>query len=575
VKISIPVEYFDFWKYMKTQKQGTVLSLPIYNFPGWEYYNWGYQGAGFIWFGLNQPILNRDFDRWSVVNEQAFREFHYSIYSRNKEYLKSTLRKFNIKYIVWDKNIISPSLKNRNQIIYKNEIKRLLDDLLSDKFIKKAIVIGNIEIYELQSKNIQSIGYINSSVYPNYKWSNFDYAYLNQNNYVSQKSGLNNVFYPFRDIINTSERINKDVFEIDENNKTYSVKLSDITKVIKVPDILTKEKVFYSDLYISKLSNTEYKLILKPLLFKGLNDNYEAKIQIAQNKDPISLDFNGNIFNFNRESLILGDLTYLGQVFINTKQDNFANNDKISLQQINASKGLADNILVSKFTYKSISISPKIIYMNNKQRPNIRYIKNGDFITIESRKTYSGFNIDLNFLPHNLGYLLIIKSSNLSGLPLRLCVKNIYSNLCSVYDELSKFNSFNDDVFVIPPSDDGIGYSISFNNISYANFKTKNAIKNISLIPIPYNYLASLYSETENSIREKVLRLNQTYHDGWNAYINNKKIENHILVNNWANGWILDDTKGDIKIVFWPQYLEYLGFFLVLLAFIWILFRKD
>jgi hypothetical protein len=38
---------------MKTQEDGAILPLPIYDFAGWQYYQWGYQGAGFILFGLN------------------------------------------------------------------------------------------------------------------------------------------------------------------------------------------------------------------------------------------------------------------------------------------------------------------------------------------------------------------------------------------------------------------------------------------------------------------------------------------------------------------------------------------
>jgi len=579
MRINIPNEYFEFWDYMNKKESGTILSLPIYNFPGWEYYNWGYQGSGFIWFGLKQPILNRDFDRWSVSNEQAFREFHYSIYSRNKEYLKSNLNKFNIRYILWDKNIISPTLKNRDQIVYKNEIRLILKDLEKEKFIKKLRIIGNLDIYELKNKDIYSIENINRTVWPSYKWSNFDYAYFNQGNYFTQKIVQNNnIVYPFRDILNSSDRIKKDIVDIDMENKTYSIKIpsSYIYNTLNAPDIFEREQAFFSDLFITQVAGNEYQIVLKPLLFKDINDYFEYSVMFPGNQSTVSFVLNGTAFSFEKNSLIQNSMTYLGQVFVFTNQDNYLNNNKIVFNKITDQKDKTINSLISKFTYKSLSINPKLIYLNNVHRIGIKYDRRNNLINIESKNFQTGVNVNIDSLPHNLGYILIVKSANLSGLPLRICFKNIYSNLCSVYDELSKYSMFNDDIFIVPPSDEGVGYTISFDNISYSDFKSINQLKNISIIPIPYNYLSSIYLENNKKVDTRLIKLDQSYHEGWSAYLNNKKIKEHVLVNNWANGWLFDNNaKGELKMVFWPQYLEYLGFFLLISTFIWIILKRS
>lgn len=119
MKIMIPREYFELWNYMKTQKDGVVLPLPVYSYSGWQYYNFGYQGAGFIWFGLKQPILDRDFDRWNNKNEQAYNEFHNAIYSQNALQLSAVMQKYNIQYILWDQNILSPEEKNQEQQLFQ------------------------------------------------------------------------------------------------------------------------------------------------------------------------------------------------------------------------------------------------------------------------------------------------------------------------------------------------------------------------------------------------------------------------------------------------------------------------
>ncbi|MBI4130556.1 hypothetical protein HY468_04520, partial [Candidatus Roizmanbacteria bacterium] len=64
-----------------------------------------------------------------------------------------------------------------------------------------------------------------------------------------------------------------------------------------------------------------------------------------------------------------------------------------------------------------------------------------------------------------------------------------------------------------------------------------------------------------------------------------KQLTEHVLVNNWANGWVLpseetqnsklkiqnETTEQTVKIIFWPQYLEYIGFGLLILSFLYLL----
>ena len=75
------------------------------------------------------------------------------------------------------------------------------------------------------------------------------------------------------------------------------------------------------------------------------------------------------------------------------------------------------------------------------------------------------------------------------------------------------------------------------------------------------------------------LILSQSYSPGWVAFSNGKLL-NHVLVNNWANGWKLvasdqwlvnSEKKSIVTIIFWPQYLEFVGFGLMIIAFIYIL----
>ena len=86
------------------------------------------------------------------------------------------------------------------------------------------------------------------------------------------------------------------------------------------------------------------------------------------------------------------------------------------------------------------------------------------------------------------------------------------------------------------------------------------------------------------------LVLNQAFEKGWVAIGAGK----HVLVNNWANGWVLDkktirqkDDKMDsvltvlpsesltVSIIFWPQLLQFLGFALLPIPFLGLLKRNP
>jgi hypothetical protein len=52
------------------------------------------------------------------------------------------------------------------------------------------------------------------------------------------------------------------------------------------------------------------------------------------------------------------------------------------------------------------------------------------------------------------------------------------------------------------------------------------------------------------------------------------EVKNHVLVNNWENGWILSNKEqSNLVIVYLPQYLEYLGFIILLLPIIVVFLR--
>lgn len=114
MKITIPTRYFDMFRWFSSQpKNRRVAILPIHSFWNWTYYDWGYQGAGFLQFGIPQPILDRDYDRWNPYNEQYAREMAYAVYSRSPQTIALVAKKYAVRYVLFDASMIAPG-ENKN-----------------------------------------------------------------------------------------------------------------------------------------------------------------------------------------------------------------------------------------------------------------------------------------------------------------------------------------------------------------------------------------------------------------------------------------------------------------------------
>jgi hypothetical protein len=61
-------------------------------------------------------------------------------------------------------------------------------------------------------------------------------------------------------------------------------------------------------------------------------------------------------------------------------------------------------------------------------------------------------------------------------------------------------------------------------------------------------------------------------------FLGGRELKNHVLINNWENGWILNsklDNNSKIIIVYLPQYLEFAGFMAIFIAVALILRLKN
>jgi hypothetical protein len=201
-------------------------------------------------------------------------------------------------------------------------------------------------------------------------------------------------------------------------------------------------------------------------------------------------------------------------------------------------------------------------------------VKSGDSVIYKSSNLKSV--CDSFWFPnvsHNSGLVLEVESKNISGSPLRMCLTNEFSKRCDIYEELPGSREKTKSFYLVPPMGPGFGYTVNFSNITFGDETSSNELSYLSLTRIPYDYIKSLHRDPGNSLvnDKKLLVYNQAYEKGWIALCGYKICRaKHVIVNNWSNGWFFDKSfdVSQVRVVFWPQLLEYLGMILCAGSFI-------
>jgi hypothetical protein len=192
----IPQDYFSLFSYLKTKPLGRIANLPQPTYWGWTYARWGLTGSGFLWYGIEQPIMDRAFDVWSAQNENYYWELSRALYSKNAAAVESVLNKYDVSYVLLDENIISPS---NNRALFIEETKTILGDIGD---IREIWERGKLTLYEVkstQSNNFITLTGQLPTVSPTYGRTDNDVAYAELGDYVAKVEQTTSV-YPFRSL---------------------------------------------------------------------------------------------------------------------------------------------------------------------------------------------------------------------------------------------------------------------------------------------------------------------------------------------------------------------------------------
>ncbi|MBI4058694.1 hypothetical protein HY404_00485 [Candidatus Microgenomates bacterium] len=570
-RVSIPNEYFQLADFFKKENPNTrIANFPQHTFWSWNFYQWGYSGSGFLWYGIEQPILDRAFDPWSSQNENYYWEASYAVYSKNLNLLENVLEKYQINWILIDENIINPSAP---KALFNDELESMLAGY--DK-VSLVQTLGKLKVYQVNLntpvKNYLYLGQNLPNVGPTYKWNNYDQAFIDNGHYVSDsniQALSSNLYYPFRSLFTGKRQMDRE-FTVEDHGDYFLFKKTlpqgfenyflDVSK-INPQDLMWVDP---NDLSISHS-------LLQDVYFDGR--------QISIRVPKVTGYFSAEINPVNE----VGEAKNC-----NNKPGGSVENEII------------DGVM--RLTAQDANNCSAAFYLPN--------------------------------LPHNLSYLISVDSRHVAGKTLLFWLENLNSRRSDLESYLPTTNDQRPTTsyFIQPPMEsDGLGYTIHLDNISIGRDKSVNDLGKITVNPIPYKFLTSLVllpsnnliapegalsgpqpmslspvnsshpnpsmyevdmtgkSGPEGAPSRGTLVLSQSYNAGWKAYqclmsndqcqilpmIFGKEIKDHVLINNWSNGWVINPNITHnselITIIFLPQYLEYLGFILLAGTILWLI----
>jgi len=427
MRVEIPKRYFEMFDYLDSQKSyGRVAHLPVHSFWGWVYYNWnpetglGYQGAGFLWFGIKQPLLDREFDRWNIKNEQFYREISYSIYQKDVETVEKILEKYKVRWLLLDKSVIAPGYNS--SVLFFDEITEMFSS--SNKFSLVKNFEDDLLLYEyIPDKEFSLIEVIDSYAkvgrpffrdYTDFYYNQFgDYVY-GQNNQDSL-IGKTTVHESINDEIITST---DDRVFIDFKSNNYEL-----------------FNIGYS--YLDRFSDSNiFEINDQVFDYKSINNflisDTSATLQVYEKNavEEVTLPFNVSDCGY------VGKDSYFSLEKIN---NSFLVSTKSVRSCLNANLGVLDSLLQRKSNlfYLSIkSVPPKnvcIYDLNNGLCKNVS-VNNGIYAYLDKPLNY--YNINLTFEPSSSVFPQTTLLNNISLGWLDLLDKKSLTEVSKIYSDI-------------------------------------------------------------------------------------------------------------------------------------------
>jgi hypothetical protein len=623
----IPQSYFELFNWFEKQPQGRILTLPMHTPYGWKYHTWGYEGAGFIWFGLDHPVLERDFDRWSPYNETLYEQLSHALYEQDFYTFKQLLDKYDIQYLLLDQ---STTATENTDILWWTQTQKLLLNAELELVFEQDF----LQVYQVPQNNelIYALSLF-PKVHAATDYARKDTIYRTLGNYLS--SAESQIYYPFTNLTQVrqegvqlkQEQATNIIIERpwEAGNKTYYV---DFDKL----DLTNKQLTYQLKAEVDDDNQLIISLWL-PLTVK-INQDYLIEFR------PLSRIFSfqegqfkkeNYVFAFNNAKFELSELL-LAPIYITLTVDQplqtvlfekgeGTENISIYSEQIDLElwQQLRSDLNKQYFYQKQqdaeikaefITLPVTVPIAANNQINNCDMFKRGwvKKQIEEARATYIAADngvaceiVRLNKVSNHQNYLLAIDAKTEQGRDLKLSLYNWQTGRSDLVELVENNGLIFYSILDWPLLPDN-NYSLYLETRSFGSL-TINQINSLNLYPYPIDIVSALRIKeglfepnsndavtTLNIVDEReigtycywiktrgdegIVALSQSYDAGWLGISwndeSNITILPHSKLNGWANAWEVPAGKHSIYLVYWPQLLEFVGLGLLLMVVIYL-----
>lgn len=646
LRLEIPKDYFQVMKFFSEKPEtNRIATLPLNSFWNWQFRSWGHRGSGFLWYGIAQPMLERQFDPWSVNNEQFYNELNHASTIQDANLFYQVLKKYKVSYILLDESV--KNVRSGAQPINYKQIESFLDNAA---FIQKDKTFGKVVIYRVESiaGDVEIIENPTTTT-SSFLTSRTDTLYTKRGDYITTQNGNVDTTLLFPNL-STEKLQNNLSFTVAQKDSLVLLSPKEPLNVGSDPVTLTIPSLFTNEFLIPiEVSFSQKTLTLTFLEPKLYVNGKEVASQNEPAQIPITVDGQVEEIRFSEmdQAMKVSSLpqkTYLFNRYPNMIEivtdtnvykyiiDTQAVQQKT--QQFTLNPSGIDTIAIGIDVFESplsnsnvlkkdytIHKPSTLLYPYGKDSSFAEEQKEEGHITLTSRNNWIELSFYNRLLFHQASYMVLAESQYKSGLPVNFYVDNPFQTRPELETVLSK--SEKDNVFIIPPTEEVYrGYGFHFIVKSVGTELAKSSIDAISYYPIPQQTLQEIEITPQNTIHAAAvikpvafnkkasylytaavqdessgyLMLNQAYDSDWKAYkiensesrimnygqrvfpfIFGTQLNDHVLVNNWANGWKLSDNElitHDSKLVifFWPQYIAFAGFLIFTATAITLLF---
>jgi len=623
MRLAQPAAYQELFRFLASEpKQARVITLPLPDFWAWNFYSWDYRGSGFLWYGIEQPIVDRNFDVWSANNETLYNQLSTAFFGKDEVAFGTVLQQYDIRYAVLDESITVP---NRDVIPAQvTQLKEMLATLGAERVWSQDF----LTVYKLPTGSTQFVTSPKSytPVWQVGTYTRLDPAYQEVGPYISAAALRPSVIYPFAQL--SREQWASAAYVEDTLRLKQELPYIDSSAQLVIPSIATGSA--YPVQVALQRSDGQLELRFAAAGELSIAEQTRPLPQLPTLTLPIKSALNENSFgtlSLNGQTVRLATGAAEAQSWVTLR----ANSPITVLGEITTEGTTEDLSLELPSEYWSNLAHPTVIPVSTGRHTlqlsipvqwstvplaelesqNCDVFRRGSYSvqhqttgTVYEASDYAGVctGTTLPLLNTRLSGLLRLSGENILGRSIKFYVSDPATQRADLEELLARGNFDETYALLGWPNLPAQQYGINWETRSFGQ-NSLNKLSTVEVMPINLERLIRMkivlseqpqvenlieqsnnwkigtyqYGTTVNSARDaSIITLAQGYDPGWlgialplqESILNHIGPLPHVTYNGWANAWIVPRGQYQVIIIYWPQLLGFLGDVIVLLGLI-------